>query len=131
MLSLMLLASCERLENVSVPGFDCYYCYQDKPEWVRLNVSVTINSENLYVPITVYIGDIEDNVVDWVDTTYNKNYWVDVRPDRYYSVKATYKDGAKTVFAIDGDKVKLKYNSTDCDAPCYYQAGGYLDVRLK
>jgi hypothetical protein len=124
-------SSCERLENVSIEEFNCFNCYQTKPEWVQLNVTLTLNGQNPSVPLTIYIGDFEDNNIDWVDTAYASSYWVDVKPDRYYSVKAEYKDGSATVYAIDGDKIKLRKNSTDCDAPCYYQVGGYIDVRLR
>jgi hypothetical protein len=122
--------SCERLDGIIIDGFDCSNCYQEKPEFVQLNVFVTLDSENPFVPLTIYVGDVEDNNIDWEDTTYNKSYWVDVIPGRYYSVKAEYKDGSKKIFAIDGDDVKLKENTTDCDVPCYYQVGGYVDVRL-
>lgn len=99
--------------------------------WVRLNVRVTINSENPYVPLQIYVGNIEGNQVDWVDTTEKKDYWVDVKPDRYYSVRAKYKSGTKTIYAVDGDKVNLNYTTSDCSQNCYYQTGGYIDVQLK
>lgn len=126
----LFLTCCERLDNVTIEEFDCYNCYQQKPEWVRLNITVTINDENPVVPLKVYIGDIEDGVLDWVDTTSQANYWVEVKPDATYSVVAEYKENAKTILAVDDDEVKLKKNTTDCDAPCYYQSGGYTDVRL-
>lgn len=129
--AMLFAGGCERLEDVNIEGFDCARCYQDKPEYVQLRVKVTINEENPYVALTVYVGDFEENVIDWEDVTYNGTYWVDVYPDRYYSVKAEYKEGSKTVYAIDGDKVKLQYNSSDCDLPCYYQVGGYIDVSLE
>jgi len=128
---LVLLLSCERLENVTIEAFDCINCYQTRPEWVQLKVSVTINTENPNVPLTIYNGNIEDGNIDWIDTSYSADYWVDVRPDKYYTVKAEYKDGSITVYAIDGDKIKLRHNSSDCDVPCYYQSGGYIDVRLR
>lgn len=131
LLILLITSSCERNENVNIDGFSCSNCFQSKPEWVRLNITVSLNSENPYVPLVVYIGNVEDGNVDWVDTSYNTNYWVEVRPDRYYSVRAEYKEGLKTVFAVDGDDIKLAENTTDCDAPCFYPKGGYLDVRLK
>lgn len=123
--------ACERLETVTVDGFSCQNCFQSKPDWVQFNIEVTINDENPFVPLTIYIGNIEDNIVDWVDTSYISSYWVDVKPDRYYSVKAEYKDGSTIVYAIDGDNIKLKHNTSDCDVPCYYQSGGYTDVRLR
>ena len=123
--------SCERLDGIILDGFNCADCYQSKPVDVELHVFVTLNSENPYVPLTIYVGDFDDNQIELVDTTYNTSYLVLVRPGRYYSVRAEYKDGTKTIFAIDGDNVKLRENTSDCDAPCYYQVGGYIDVRLK
>ncbi|MCB2220338.1 MAG: hypothetical protein KQI35_08090 [Bacteroidetes bacterium] len=127
---MLSMVSCERYEPASA-GVDCLECYQQKPEWVQLNAKVTINSENPFVPLTIYKGDFENGVVDWIDTTWKEDYWVDVKPDEYYSVKAKYKDGTKTIYAIDGDNVKLKLSRNDCDVECYYQKGGYVDVRLR
>jgi hypothetical protein len=128
---LILFFSCERYDPVNVGEVDCYECYSLKPEWVRLNVKLTINNENKAVPLVIYIGNIEDGNVDWVDTSYSDDYWVDVHPDAYYSVTAEYKDGNKTIFAVDGDRVNLNYSDNSCDEPCYYATGGYIDVQLK
>ncbi|HPE57181.1 MAG TPA: hypothetical protein P5514_05570 [Bacteroidales bacterium] len=127
---ILAITSCERAEPVSA-GVDCTECYQDKPEWVQLTAEVTINAENPYVPLTIYVGDYENGQVDWTDTTWKSEYWVDVKPDRYYSVVAKYKDGSKIIYAVDGDDIKLKRSNSDCDAECYYQKGGYIDVRLR
>jgi hypothetical protein len=127
---LILNTGCEREQPSGLGVIDCSQCYQVKPEWVRLNVLLTINSENPFVPLSIYVGNVEDNTLDWQDTSYSKDYWVDVKPDRYYSVKAEYKKGTKTIFAIDGDKVKLDLLTADCDQDCYYQRGGNVDVRL-
>lgn len=127
---IFISCACERYEPLST-GVDCTECYQQRPEWVQLNAKVSINAENQYVPLVVYIGNIEDNVVDWVDTTYHEDYWLDVKPDRYYSVKAKYKDGSTVIYAIDGDEIKLKRTSSDCDEECYYQKGGFIDVSLR
>lgn len=128
--ALLHITGCERERPSDIGVIDCSQCYQVKPEWVRLNVLLTINSENPFVPLSIYVGNVEDNALDWQDTSYSKNYWVDVKPDRYYSVKAEYKKETKTIFAIDGDKVKLDLLTTDCDQDCYYQRGGNVDVRL-
>ncbi len=127
----MLFVSCERYEPLNIGDVDCYECFNPRPEWVKLNVKVTINHENQRVPLTLYIGNFEDGNVDWIDTTSSIDYWVDVHPDQYYSVKAEYKDGSKIIYAIDGDKIKLNYSKESCDEPCYYSTGGYIDVQLK
>lgn len=122
--------SCERIEPSKLNSVDCSQCYQDKPEWLPLNIKVSITAENPSVPLKVYVGNIEENVLDWVDTAFVEDYYVDVHPDRYYSVEAEYKSGSSTIFAVDGDKVKARFTSDDCDQGCYYKSGGYIDVRL-
>ena len=128
---LILNSGCERLESVDIGEFDCSECYQDKPEWGRLTVTLTINDQNPFVPLVIYRGDFENNDIEYVDTSYSADYWVEVPADKYYSVTAKYKDGNKTIFAVDGDKLKLKHTSDKCDEPCYYFKGGYIDVRLR
>lgn len=128
---MLVMSSCERDEPVNAGDVDCYECYNPRPEWMKLNVKVTINDQNPEVPLTIYIGNVEDGNIDWVDTTNTNSYWVGVHPDQYYSVKAEYKDGSNTIFAIDGDKIQLKYSEDSCEEPCYYAVGGYIDVQLK
>ena len=128
-IALIVLLACERMENVS-SGIDCSECYQEKPEWGIFNATVTINAENPFVPLVIYRGNVEDNDVEYVDTTWTTSYWVEVPVNAYYSVAAEYKVGNKTIFAIDGDELKSKYTENDCDEPCYYYQGGFVDVRL-
>lgn len=121
---------CERKEP-SGGSFDCSTCYQDEPVMGPLTIYVTINAENHKVPLVIYRGDIESNVIEYIDTVSYEEYWIDVPVDAYYSVKAEYKDGDEIIYAVDGDKLKLKLNVKDCDQECYYFDGGYLDVRLQ
>lgn len=121
--------SCER-QPPDDSGFDCENCYQDKPEIGSLLVNVTINEENQFVPITIYIGNIEDNNIEHIDTTWVVDYWVDVPVDKYYSVTAKYKSGDNTIIVVDGDNFKLKKNTRDCDEDCWYYKGGLYDIRL-
>jgi len=128
-LSLIFHSGCER--NESWESFDCSNCFQDKPEWGPLKIKVTINNENPSVPIVIYRGDIESNDIEYTDKADHSDYTVDVPPDKYYSVTAEYKTGGKTIFVVDGDKLKVKKNVKDCDQECYYFKGGYFDVRLR
>ena len=128
---IMLLLACERNENINIDEFDCSECYQEKPDSVLLNASVTINSNNPYVALIIYKGNVEDGTIDYIDTTYIQDYWLVVKVDEYYSVKAKYVSGTDTIYAIDGDHVKLKHTDSNCDEPCYYKSGGHIDVRLR
>jgi hypothetical protein len=121
--------SCER-QPPTDSGFDCAYCYQDPPQDGPLLVKVSINSENLFVPITIYIGNIEDNNIEYTDTTWAADYWIDVPVNKYYSVAAKYISGADTIVSVDGDNFKIRKNTNDCDEDCWYYVGGFFDVRL-
>jgi hypothetical protein len=127
---LVNLTQCERNEPLDFSSFDCSACYQDKPDWGPVEIKLTINDQNPSVPIVIYRGDIENNDIEYVDTAHNSDYTVDVPVDKYYSVTAEYKDGGRTIYAVDGDKFKLEQNTKDCDEDCYYFKGGYFDVRL-
>ena len=79
----------------------------------------------------IYKGKIEDQVIDYIDTAINPDYYLWVKVDEYYSVEAKYKSGNKTIIAVDGDKIKTKKNSSECDETCYWIKGGYINVRLR
>jgi hypothetical protein len=130
-LLIVTFISCERNKQFSLDKFDCSDCYQEKPDSADLTVKVTINNENPRVPLVIYKGKIEDQVIDYIDTAINSDYYLWVKVDEYYSVEAKYKSGNKTIIAVDGDKIKTKKNSTECDETCYRIKGGYINVRLR
>ncbi len=102
-------------------------CESSEPTQGQLNISLTINKENTKIPIAIYIGKIENNNLYDTDTAYSSSYSTTVDINYYYSVKATYKSGSKTIIAIDGDDVK----SINCDSACWKVEDGSFDVRLK
>jgi hypothetical protein len=126
-LFVMLLTRCDNIDLT----VDCAECYQNEPEWGDIFVDVTINDENQYVPIIIYRGEFENNDIEYIDTAYESEYIIDVPLNLYYSVKAEYIVGSDTIYAIDGDKIKTKLNTEDCDQECYVIKGGNFDVRLK
>ncbi len=128
---IFIFLSCERDVPYGATDIDCNDCYTTRPEWGPLNVVMTINEENPFVPLTVYRGDFEDNNIEYVDTSYWTEYWVDVPVDKEYSIVAKYKKGDEIIKVVDASKLKVKYTSTDCQNPCYYFTGGYMDVRLR
>jgi len=125
----VVLISCEEITTDT--SVDCGECYQEAPEWGDLKIEVTINEENEEVPVVIYKGRVEDSVVEWVDTATVEDYRIDVPVNEYYSVTAKYRSGDMTITAIDGDKIKTKYITDECDEDCYVIRGGDMDVRLK
>jgi len=110
---------------------DCAECYQEEPLWGDIYVQLTINDENNFVPLVIYRGDFENNDIEYVDTAFEEEYYIDVPLNKYYAVKAEYLVGSDTIYAIDGDEIKTKLNTEDCDQECYVIKGGNFDVRLK
>ncbi len=123
------LSSCEQ-EDLDF-YIDCDHCLAEAPQYDTLRVQVTINAENPYVPLEFYIGDVEDQQKDWIDTARTENFWLVSEVGTEYSVKATYQKAGKTIVAIDSDILRVVDGEGECYPPCYYIRGGTLDVRLK
>ncbi|PLX03362.1 MAG: hypothetical protein C0594_10545 [Marinilabiliales bacterium] len=125
-LLLFMFSSCEDYLDV-----DCSQCYQYEPTKGDLLIDVTINKENMEVPVIIYKGKPEDGVIEYADTARGKYFDIEVPLGQYYSVCAKYKVGDKTVTAIDGDKIRVRQIDAECDTTCYYITGGRIDVQLK
>lgn len=113
------------------PKINCKDCQVLEPDSADLKMLFTINYENPRVPLTVYKGKVEDGNVEWVDTTNNETMYLYVKMNQFYSVEAKYKSGAKTIYAIDGDKITVTNQMDYCNQDCYIVTNNELDVRLK
>lgn len=111
------------------PDFPVVCDFYDPPLFAPLNILVTVNDDNPYVPIEIYLGDVEDGNLYLVDTLDDDaRYEVDI--DERYSAMATYQSLGRTIIAIDGDRVKSK--STDnCGVTCWEAKSGTINLRLK
>jgi len=110
---------------------DCDDCFTEKPTDAVLTIKVTINDENVFVPFTIYSGNIEDGTIIKEDITYSSNYKLVVEVDEYYSVLVKYNSKARTIYAVDGKKLRVKKDNSSCDNTCYLILGNELDARLK
>jgi hypothetical protein len=126
---LILGNSCN--EKIYTGDVDCSECYVPRPDSVDLIIDLTINNEFSAVPLVIYKGDIEDGVIEWIDTAYASPYYLYVPVDRRYSVKGEYRRGNKKLFAVDGTNVKVLLVSDACDAECYVVENVTMDIRIK
>jgi hypothetical protein len=124
-----LTGSCN--EKLYTGDVNCDECYTDKPESADLVIDVTLNNQYYQVPIVVYKGDVEENVVVAVDTADYTPFYVLVPVDEKYAVKAEYKKGESVLYVIDGTKIKLRSVTDACDEPCYIIEGETMDARIK
>jgi hypothetical protein len=110
---------------------DCDFCLEAVPDSADLIVTVTIDEENPYVPLTFYKGDYEHGVVDYRDTASTEELFLYSEVGTDYAVMATYQQDGETIFVVDGDRMRVVNGEGDCYPPCYYIRGGTLDLRLK
>ena len=123
-----LFYSCEKNRGITV---DCDECYYYEPDSGDLIVYLTINSENPMVPLTIYKDKVDDEWIEYIDTAVSSPYYLWVDLDEYYSVKAEYHSGERTIYAIDGDKIKSKFVTETCEFDCWIISDGVIDVELK
>ncbi len=121
--------SCE--EDPFVFDVNCDECFTSEPDSADLIVDITINEENPFVPLVFYRGDVEEDNIEWIDTSYSETLYLYSPVNEYYSIKAFYKSGSQTIIAVDGDRMKTTRVSDVCDYDCWVIKGGTLDVRLK
>ena len=109
---------------------DCDDCYGYAPDSANLIIKLSINAENDSVPLTFYLGNYEDGVIDWQDTATTEEFYLYSKMNSSYTVRATYQSGNQVIEAFDADEMKL-YNANDeCGSPCHIVKGGIFDLRL-
>jgi hypothetical protein len=133
--TLLITLQCSLLNNEDVDECNNYKpsdCIEEKPEYGYITVIVTINERNPAVPVTIFEGDVEDNIIVLQNTVKinMKSYRL---VNNYYSVKAVYKsviDGENvTINSIKGDE--LEFESEEyCDGVCYSEGEVVINVEL-
>ena len=132
-LTLLLLASgnftaCEPEDwMISV---DCGDCYGYMPDSADLIINLTINAENDSIPLTFYLGNYEDGIIDWQDTATTEKFYLYSAFNKNYTVRATYTSGNNTIMAFDEDEMVLRNAAEECGSPCYIVKGGIFDLKL-
>ena len=122
-----LAGSCNEYLGLNV---DCDNCWGFKPDSADLLIYLTVNQDHSEVPVTIYRGNFEDGVVDYVDTARESTYTLYSAVDQYYSVTAEYKVDGKTIIAVDGDVMKAKDASSSCDFECWIITDGEFSLQL-
>lgn len=125
----LVFSSCK--EKLFTGDVNCSECYSPKPDSAYMTIKFTINKDYKEVPFILYRGDFEDNQIDWIDTSHTATKDIWVRTDQKYSVKAKYRKGDKTLYVINGGKVKVLLVSNACDQDCYVIKGEALNLEIR
>ena len=82
--------------------------------------------------VNVYEGIIEDNVLKSTQYSKDTELSITVRLNKKYTVTATYTDTNGSTFVTVGSATpRVKYNTDQCNEPCYYIYDKKIDLRLK
>ncbi|MFH0894791.1 MAG: hypothetical protein V2A54_10175 [Bacteroidota bacterium] len=131
LLGFVFFVSCTSSESEDVCDSPDYSdCITAQPFEGTMNVKVTINNENSYVPLTIYVGDMADHFIYLKDTADASFYSVDLPVGYFYTITAHYKKGTDNIIAVDGDDVKAT-KSTYCDSTCWTINQGNVNLKLK
>ena len=128
---LLLLVLCSCGEKLFTADVNCSDCYAPKPDSASMEVNVTINDSFPEVPLVFYRGPAEDRDVEYIDTAYSSPYYLWVKVDRSYSVKAKYRKAHATLYAVDGTKIRLALVTDACDQECYVIENEKVDLTLR
>ena len=120
---LTVLYSCKSGSSDLPDVEDCeHYDYADcnsvQPFEADVAFNFSISSKNKMVPFEVYKGYVDDNNLYFKDTSWSDRLIYQLPVNEYWSVKAAYKSGGKTVFVIDGGKLKV-HSKKVCDSTCW------------
>ena len=133
-LSIIAFAATACNEKLYTGSVECSECYQDRPDSAILYVYLTFTDSIDEIPLVLYNENFEDGSVDWVDTAWVEDgnpYWVYIKVDNEYSVKAEYKFKDKTIYAVDGTRPGTKHVSDVCDDDCWVVVKNKLDLEIK
>ena len=109
----------------------CSECLADEP--LKANLELSFNNSNYSsVKVSIYEGNIEDNILYTSFTIYGEeSTTVSVRINKMYSATATYSVSNDNIVVVDAAIPRVTYSEDQCDEPCYYVYDKKLDLRLK
>lgn len=121
------LNSCE-LENLNL---SCSNCYDIKPTEGILAIELSPLRYDDSIPITILKGKLESGTIFLQDTVTEDflDIWVPV--GSFYTVIAEYQVDSTIIKAVDGDKVSVYLDETNCSVACWRARDGDADCRLK
>jgi len=123
-LAIISLSACKDKFNTS--DVDCNECFVDKPDSALLIIHLTKNSQFEEIPVLLYSGNIDNGT--FIDTFYQSE--IPVKSEGEYSAKAIYSTNERTVYVVDGTKIKQKRVSDYCEETCWVTTNNELYLRL-
>lgn len=110
----------------------CADCSSDEPLETALVVKLDPDIENsVTVNINIYEGNIEDNILLGTYDIYDLEWEHNVSVNRKYTVSATYEIDGVTYVAIDSATPRVRYETKQCENPCFFVYDKTVNLRVK
>lgn len=118
--------SCENM-----PIINCSDCLQTEPANADITLNLDVNA--ISAEITVYEGDIEDNIIFSSFNHSGSETTVNVTLNKKYTFTALYRyqNTRSTYTAVDSALPRVKYDESQCDNPCYFIYDNKVNLRIK
>jgi hypothetical protein len=107
----------------------CSDCVAEEPG--RAEIKVKLTNIDTSVHLTVYEGELEDNVFYDSAETNSSEVSFSVSLNKLYTFTARYIIDGNTYTAVDSATPKVKYTKDECEDPCYFIYDKVVDLRLK
>jgi hypothetical protein len=110
----------------------CPDCKETEPSNTDLELKLKLRDFGFSTAtITVYEGNIEDNIIYDTFQTKEESSTVTVTLNKKYTVTATYFLNDNSYIAVDSATPKVRFEKSQCDNPCYFVYDRNIDLRLK
>jgi len=93
-------------------------CYTEKIDSGDVTINISYEAGQPGVPVILYDGYVEDNVILWSDTLYQSNITFYLPVGKRFAAEAYYVTSNQTIVALDGSKLKDNTNE-ECNITCY------------
>ncbi|MDC3336268.1 hypothetical protein OAW23_00215 [Flavobacteriales bacterium] len=124
LLSFITITSCNSDGDSCNPDLICTTVSIDS-NWVNLSITEQLSG----VPIALYNGNLEDNLIVLRDTLYGDSYDYYLPTGIRYTAEAYYRSGPNIIIAVDSKKLTTE-SFTNCDDTCYESDEITLDLVL-
>lgn len=125
LLALIICFSCEG----KAWFVNCTDCQENEP--VETNVKIKLSENGAPVEIKIFEGNLEDNILYAKYNANGSELTVPAGLNQIYTFTATYNVGSKTYIAVNSAMPGVKYETSQCEDPCYFVYGNVVDLRLK
>jgi hypothetical protein len=130
----LVLPGCD--QKVFTGAVECSECYQAKPDEYLLYVNLTFNDSITEIPLVLYRGGIGNHDTVYADTARAVDdnpylFDIDVKIDTDYSMSAEYRFTGRTLYAVDGTRLKASLVTESCDVDCWVVDDNTMDLEIK